>query len=460
VTLRARALIALLLIAGTSLPASAATRYDPRLRFRTIATARFTIYFHQGEDALARRLAAIAEDVATAVAPQLGTANGRVHVILVDQNDMSNGWAIAAPYNVIEITAAAPAGASLIGNTDDWLRLVFAHEYTHIVHLDKARGWIGGLRRVFGRAPLLYPNLFLPLWQIEGIATYNESALTRTGRVPAGDFRAILDRAAAEGRFESLDRASGGLVDWPAGTAPYVYGAYFHQYLANRFGPESIQRLAEDTSGRLPYFGVRAFRNVFGRSLGDLWNDFEADTRRLAGEETSRRVRLTRHGFAVRGPAFNREGRLFYSVVNPHGFPSLMELPDDGAPPRHVADRYLGNRVAAAGGLLVFDQIEYVNHVGLQSDLYAVAADGGRARRLTEQARAADPDISPDGRTVACTLQSARSPPCRCRRPARPARLRCCWRTRPPTMHRRAGLRMAASLPPNVAASAALPTSS
>ena len=407
-TARRRALIAaLLVLAGSGVPVTAATRYDPRLRFRTIATQRFNVYFHQGEEALARRLAAIAEEVASGMAPRLGTANGRVHVILVDQNDLSNGWAIAAPYNVIEITAAAPAGESIIGNTDDWLRLVFAHEYTHIVYLDKARGWIGGLRRVFGRAPLLYPNLFLPLWQIEGIATYNESAMTGSGRVPAGDFRAILDRAAAARRFEPLDRANGGLVDWPAGTAPYVYGAYFHQYLANRFGPESIVRLADDTSGRVPYFGVRAFRKVFGRSLGELWDDFEAETRRLLHEESTPRVRLTHHGFSVRGPAFGPAGRLFYSVVNPHGFPSLMELPNDGDVPRHVADRYLGNRIAAAGSLLVFDQIEYVNQVGLQSDLYAVGADGGPVRRLTEQARAADPDVSPDGRVIVCTVQSA-----------------------------------------------------
>src|SRR4029079_2859862 len=174
-------------------------RYDPRFRFRTISTPRFDIHFHQGEEALARRLARIAEEVAARVDRGLGAANGRVHVILVDQSDLSNGWAAPAPYNVIEISAAVTSGDSSIGNTDDWLRLVLSHEYTHIVHLDKARGWIGGLRRVFGRTPVLYPNLFLPLWQIEGIATYEESALTGEGRVPAGDFRTILDRAAVEG---------------------------------------------------------------------------------------------------------------------------------------------------------------------------------------------------------------------------------------------------------------------
>ena len=40
----------------------------------------------------------------------------------------------------------------------------------------------------------------------------------------------------------------------------------------------------------------------------------------------------------------------------------------------------------------------------LQSDLYAVSvAEGGAARRLTRDARAADPDVSPDGRTIVCT---------------------------------------------------------
>ena len=332
---------------------------------------------------------------------------GRVHVILVDQTDLSNGWANPAPYNLIEITAAAPPGGSAIGNTDDWLRLVFSHEYTHIVHLEKARGWIGGLRRVFGRAPVLYPNLFLPLWQIEGIATYNESALTGEGRVPAGDFRMIVDRAAAAGRFDPIDRANGGLVDWPGGGAQYVYGAYFHQYLAERFGPESLVRLSEDTARRVPYFGAPAFRKVFGQSLGSLWTDFQAHTRQQLQRDETVTTRLTRHGFSVGSPGFSDSGRLFYSIGNPHGFPALMELPRDGSAPRQVTTKYLGERIAAAGGSLVFDQLELVANVGLQSDLYVVDQDGGRTRRLTRGARAADPDVAPDGRTIVCTVQSA-----------------------------------------------------
>ncbi|HJR58081.1 MAG TPA: hypothetical protein VJ813_01730, partial [Vicinamibacterales bacterium] len=44
--------------------ANASDRYDPRLKFRTLSTPGFEIHFHQGEDALARRLAALAETTA------------------------------------------------------------------------------------------------------------------------------------------------------------------------------------------------------------------------------------------------------------------------------------------------------------------------------------------------------------------------------------------------------------
>jgi len=57
------ALTVLLLWCGPGATAHAATRYDPRLRFRTIRTAHFDIHSHQREEPMARRLAAIAERV-------------------------------------------------------------------------------------------------------------------------------------------------------------------------------------------------------------------------------------------------------------------------------------------------------------------------------------------------------------------------------------------------------------
>jgi Tol biopolymer transport system component/phenylpyruvate tautomerase PptA (4-oxalocrotonate tautomerase family) len=396
-----------LLIVVSAAPAFANNRYDPRLRFHTLSTEHFDIHFHQQEDDQARRLAAIAEEVSAMLASTLGRPDSRVHVILVNQTDLANGWATPVPYNVMELTAAAPGGDSTIGNTDDWLRLVFTHEYTHVVHLSRRRGWLGGLHRVFGRLPLAYPNLFLPTWQIEGIAVFEESARTGAGRISAPDFRQIVDRAAAEGRFEPLDRTNGGLIAWPSGGAPYAYGGYFQQYLAARYGEASLRRLTDETAGRLPYFGSLAYKKVFGRSLGDLWRDFRDESRRNAIPEAMTATRVTRHGFNVDALRFGAGGRLFYSVANPHGFPALMEASADGARQRRVITRFLGNRTAVSGRVLVFDQLELVNNVALQSDLYAVDAEGGPVRRLTRGAHAGDPDVSSDGSTIVCTVQQA-----------------------------------------------------
>ena len=88
------------------LTAEAANRYDPRLRFSTLSTRRFDIHFHQREEAIARRLASFVEGAAAEVDRAVGAAMGRVQVILVDQNDLSNGWATPLPYNKNWIGAA------------------------------------------------------------------------------------------------------------------------------------------------------------------------------------------------------------------------------------------------------------------------------------------------------------------------------------------------------------------
>jgi hypothetical protein len=407
--IRALVTLASLVLLVPSL-AGASGRYDPRLRFRTIATPRFDIHYHQGEEPEARRLAVIAERVAADLDQTLGPASGRVQVILVDQTDLPNGWATPLPYNTIEIVAAAPSADSSLGNTDDWLRLVFTHEYTHIVHLSRGAGWIGGLRRVFGRNPLLFPNAYLPIWQVEGLAVHEESAVTGQGRVPAADFRAILRVASAASRAEPIDRASGGLIAWPSGQTPYVYGAYFHEFLARTYGVESMRRLTDATAGYVPYFGSLAFRKVFKRPLGALWEDFERDPASSSGQPEQKATRFTHHGFTVSGPRFNRLGTLYYSVVNPHGFPSLLAIEPGASTPSKVIDRYLGSAPAIAGTWLIFDQFDLVRHVGLQSDLYIRMGTDGNLRRLTHGARAADPDVSPIGEPIASivyTVQQA-----------------------------------------------------
>ncbi len=410
---RAWRLTALLLISLVSRAPdlSAATLFDPALRFRVMATEHFIIYFHQGEEHLAGRLANIAESTWAALVQTFDRLPPPVtHVVLVDQWDLANGYATPIPRNTVVIAASWPAGADFIGNVDDWLRLVFTHEFTHIAHLDRSEGWARAVRAVLGRTAFAFPNLYLPTWQIEGLATYEESALTGVGRLHAGDFAAIVGEEARQHAMQPLDRVNGGLTDWPSGFGPYAYGLRFHQYLADRFGPASLGRLSTATAGRVPYFAAGAFKRVFSESLGALWADFEAtlrSTSRSAAASDPRIVRLTHDGFVASGPRFDRfaDNSIVYSTRTPHGFPALNRVRIDGSAPERIATRYLGDTAAVAADRIYFDQQEFRRNVGLYSDLYAWSRSNGRVTRLTSEARLLDPDLSPDGTTIVCVQQ-------------------------------------------------------
>jgi hypothetical protein len=388
-----------------------AQTFDPALSFRSLATEHFIIHFHQGEAPLAQRLAGIAEETWHRLEQPLGLTPPRLtHVVLADQTELYNGYATPVPYNTVVLYAVTPSGSS--SNFDDWLRLVFTHEFTHIIHLDRSEGWARIARNIFGRAPYAFPNLFLPPWQVEGLATYEESAVTGQGRLHAGDFQAIVGEAARGNRLEPLDRVNGGLTDWPAGSGVYAYGVGFHEFLADRFGAGKLPALSEATARRLPYFASPAFKRVYGQSLGDLWREYEdglAAAHPAVADPDAGLTRLTHQGFAVTGPRFDRfacegcDAGIVYSAVNPSGFPALYLVGARGGPPRQLATRSLGSTTALGRDRMYFDQVEARRNSGLYSDLYVFSRADGRVKPLTREARLQDPDLSPDGGTLVCT---------------------------------------------------------
>jgi Omp85 superfamily domain/WD40-like Beta Propeller Repeat len=405
--LRAFAAAVLLAIVPTS--AHSASLFDPALRFRTIRTEHFRIHFHQQSDALAARLAVIAEDVWRRLERPLGVRPPRLtQVVIADQTELPNAYATPFPYDTIVIYPTWPIGAEF--DVDDWLRLVFTHEFTHIVHLDRSESWARIVRGMFGRTVLAFPNLFLPTWQIEGLAVYEESALTGEGRLHAGDFRAVVDEAARTRALLPLDRVNGGLTAWPSGLAPYAYGAAFHEYLSDRFGADTLAKLADATARRVPYTASRVFPRIFGESLGQLWSDFE-DTRTSdagAASRDERITRITRHGFVTAGPRFDRScagcpAEIVYTKRTPDGFPSLNRISTTTA--TKLANRYFGTTTGIGRDAWYFDQLEVQRNVALYGDLYRMDRATGRVTRLTWGARLHDPDLSPDGETLAAVQE-------------------------------------------------------
>lgn len=397
---------------------AAAQSVDPAYRFRTHTTPHFAIHFHADVEHLAATLAEVAEATWDDLARRPGMAPPPfTHVVLTDQSDSANGSATPVPRNTIVIYAVAPTGTDGL-NPRDWLRTIFVHEFAHVVHLDRSRGWAAVARHTLGRSAWAFPNLTLPAWQIEGLATWTESDGTGAGRLHAGDFTAIVREAARAGRLEPIDRVGGGLTDWPGGYAQYAYGLGFHDYLARRFGPDTFAELSAATAGALPWLGTRKFTGVYGSNLSTLWRDYEASLAEAADapahEPASAARRLTQDGHVASGPRFlpprcetcGRE--LAYSSRTPHDRPALYRVRLDTLERDRLATRMLGSTMGiATDGAIYYDEREVRRGVGVYGDLRRLDPITGKIAWLTAGARLADPDVSPDGRTLVAVRNGA-----------------------------------------------------
>ncbi|HXG96510.1 MAG TPA: hypothetical protein VNJ06_05285, partial [Gemmatimonadales bacterium] len=122
---------------------------DPSLRWRTLDTAHFSVHFAERTLAQARTVAEIAETVYPRVTGWLNwKPESRTQIVVLDSLDFSNGYASPYPFNFIGIILSPPDEGELLQNRE-WLEFVLTHEFTHIVHLDQARGPAGVLRRIF-----------------------------------------------------------------------------------------------------------------------------------------------------------------------------------------------------------------------------------------------------------------------------------------------------------------------
>ena len=137
---------------------------DPSLPWRTFDTEHFSVHFSEHLRARAQLVAATAESVYPRVTGLLRWKPVlRTHVVVLDSADFANGLASPIPFNFIQIVLTPPDEGELLQNRE-WLELVLTHEFTHIVHLDKAYGPPDSLRRVFGRLGLFFPNALEPTW--------------------------------------------------------------------------------------------------------------------------------------------------------------------------------------------------------------------------------------------------------------------------------------------------------
>jgi hypothetical protein len=205
-------------------------------------------------------------------------------VVIEDVGAVSNGFANPIFHNVHIFTR--PQGFSYRPEgIESWYRTVAVHEYAHILHLSRARGFAGLLTSVFGA--LFVPNLYSPGWITEGITVYCESQSTRyEGRLNDGFFDSYIGTRVSAGAMPSIIEATNTPLDFPAG-AYYLYGGEFFDFIARKYGEDEFSEFFDrygsyfwaPLSGIFPFTGLDlAARKSFGKSWPQLfaeWQQYE-----------------------------------------------------------------------------------------------------------------------------------------------------------------------------------------
>ncbi len=389
-----------------------AASFPPGYHFRSLATARVTVHFHQGLEPMAREAAAIATRVLEAHEARYGHRIGRLNLVLADNEDDPNGFATPLPYPLVSLRAASPDGSDDFGNLEGWLPLVVTHELAHSVHLDESRGIIRLGRHVFGRAPFLFPNALTPTWMIEGLATYEETEGTAFGRGRNADSRMVLRMAALEDRFLHQDQAVLGLDVWPSGQASYLFGEAFLRNLTSHHGPATLPELARVQSGKvIPFLDDFTAHRVTGTTFHRQWSEWQRSTSAAFSAEAEAKTALgltpsralTKRGIRQSAPRFSPDGAwLAYTSRTLTRYPALRLVRPDGTGDKRLVDRSGGTGLSWTpdGKSLVYDEFRVEKLFSRRSDLRIVDVETGHGRWLTKGVRARAPDVSPDGRTV------------------------------------------------------------
>ncbi len=420
VSARVRAAVVVsLAFAWVAAAANFAHAGDPTLVWHTIETPHFVIHYHEPLGEVAEHVAAAAEHSHTVLVPVFGhEPEEKTQVVLVDNTDGANGFASVIPRNRIQLFASAPFSSSTLNDHDDWLYLLVAHEYSHILHLDSIGGIARWVNKVLGKT--WAPNQVQPRWVIEGIATYQESAQSSGGRIRSAIFDMDLRAATLADEAHDLDAMSTLPRNWPHGNTAYLYGSHFLKYIFDRHGADKLRAMSwAYGSMPIPYGINRSIQTATGYTFEELRGDWDQHLRdkyslqfeavERAGVRAGRRLTFTAQ--TNRSPRYSDDGDAILWLQGDGYEPSaLRRMPVDGNvghATEYARIERLGEYDVLADGSMVVEQSgSYQSNYSFQ-DLYLWDRETQTAERLTRGLRAREPAISPDERWLAFKINAA-----------------------------------------------------
>jgi hypothetical protein len=290
---------------------------------------------------------------------------GKVYVMLNDFQDYGNGGALTMPLNQVFIGIGPYNFAFSIIPSSERFQWLFNHELTHVVMTDKANARDEAWRKIFfgkvrrdEKQPLsavwsflTVPRWYAPRWYQEGIAIFMETWMSgglgrTTGYYDEMYFRSIVQE---EQRIHSVVglETEGTAMDFQVGANAYLYGSRFVTYLALEYGIDKLKDFYLRSEESKAFYG-RQFRQVYGRQVEDVWEEWTQAERGFQ-EENLRRI---------------------------HEYPLTGFFP--------VTDHPLGNVSNFRYNPATEKIYAAINHPGIISQIAEIDARTGKIRKLAE----------------------------------------------------------------------------
>jgi hypothetical protein len=342
-----------------------------------------------------------------------------VTILLKDFSDYGNAAALGSPSDIVLLDVAPLSLSMEAFSPGERFFTLMNHELTHVGTIDVWNSRDAFWRRLLGGKPtplqkhpesILYnlltsPRNLSPRWYMEGSAVFMETWMAGgLGRAQGAYDEMVFRAKVRDGTriYSPLGLESEGTqTDFQVGANSYQYGTRFTSYIALTYGPEKLVewlRRSEDSRA----FYASQFEHVYGKPLGDVWNDWiafehkfqQANLVALAKYPLTDVKHLSPRGLGSmsRGFVDEKTNSLIAAFRYPGriGFLGKMDLATGKV--THLTD--LDGMMLYKVTSVAFDPDSrtafYVNQNYAYRDINAIDIDTGKKRRLLTDARIGD----------------------------------------------------------------------
>ena len=308
-------------------------------KWKTLRTENFHVHYTEEQSAFANAFVNYLERALPKLKIDMDwDPKTPIDVVVKDQSDSANGLAVSFPNTHLEIYPVPFEVDSSLADYTNWVELLAIHELTHLVANDTTTGAYKFLRSIFGS--VVKPNGLQPPWLVEGLAVYEETRLTRSGRGRAPLTEAILRAYVNEGfiqgtQYLALDRLNDGPFWWPGGHSAYLVGYALQASVAGDSKAKSSfpGRFSKRNSSRFPYTPNYVVEDLEGYDWLTAWDKFREKiaARYAQKNKAPPRCNLTKSGRFTGIPALSPDGFLYFSMDHQNHGSVLARVKPDAA---------------------------------------------------------------------------------------------------------------------------------